>query len=219
MNLRRLGGFASIATVLLAVYALLHIFLLSPRTGLSVQNNWNDPVKVMAAHISSPKTFLLYNINLMLWGICFVPIGLALRCRIENDTFGLMSIALIGTSVASTLQLAAGTIGIVGLPPIVSAQDISGFGALTSVAFSMACAGDFAFGWVILLSGWAGFKSEKLPRFLSLLLMIEGLLIIGEIALIVLGLTALILILINHLWLGIVFLRDSGDTQKRLRLG
>jgi hypothetical protein len=139
---------------------------------------------------------------------------LALRDRLEAGALNLMKIALIGTSIASALWLAAGTIGIKVGFSIANANDISAFRSYFGIWLGLSLAGDFVFGWIILMVGCAGLKTSKLPRILGWLLTVEGIFFIGNLIQGLSGLVGTVLGIITQIWLGIVLLAEKPDVGK-----
>jgi hypothetical protein len=214
MNIQRIGGIGSLVAALLFFFAIAAFFLLFPRFGHIGLKDWGDLVKVMAGQALSPGTFLLYNMHLFFWVICFVPLMLALRERLEPGALNLMQIALIGTSISSALWLAAGTIGIKAGFSIANANDISAFRSYLGIYGGLLLAGDFVFGWIILMVGCAGLNTAKLPRILSWLLIVEGIIFIGNLTQDLSTLVGTVLGIITQIWLGIVLLTEKSDVGK-----
>jgi hypothetical protein len=207
MRFQRIAGVCSMVIAFLSVFLIVALVLLFPRLGLT-PTDWNDPVKGIAAWTASPTTFILWDIDFLLWAMAFVPLALALRYRLEAAAPSLAQIVLIGLSVASALWLAAGTVNIMGKPPIVVANDVSAFRSLSTISLGLGCGADFAFGWALLLVGWAGLKTAKLPKALDWLLLVEGACFILELATMVLSLVGLILAVITSIWIGTILLRE-----------
>jgi hypothetical protein len=216
MNFEKLGGIASIVEVFLSVFLIAFAFILFPRLGLGSLSDLADPIKNMAAWEASPTTFYLRGIDVILWCPTFIILVLALRNLFLNDTPILMMISVIGATIAATLWLFSGVIEIAGKEQIALAKDISAFRAITVTYNCLAAAGDFAFGWVILLIGSAGIKTSKLPRILSWILIIEGICFVLFFAVKPLGILGLILAIISNLWLGIILIsgRNNQNTAK-----
>jgi len=210
MKLQKIGGFGSIGSAFLCAIYLVILLLVFPSLGLVGPSDWNDPVKGLDAGSASPITFFLLNLESILWSIAFILIVLALRERMQASAPNLMRIAVIGVSITSALSLAAGLIGIVGMPSIVSAKDASAFRAVMAMFFGLITAADHALGWALLLSGWAALKTAKLPKILSYGLVIKGVVMILEFTAQPLTLVGLLLGIVFWPWLGIVLLRSKS---------
>ena len=210
MKLQKIGGFSSIGSACLMVIFLVFILLVFPRLGLVELSDWFDPVKGLDAGSASPTTFFLFNLELILWSIAYILIVLALRERMQASAPNLMRIAVIGVSITCALWLAAGLIGIVGMPSIVSAQDASAFRAMMGVYFGLSTAGDFALGWALLLIGWAALKTKGLPRMLSYFSVLNGVVMIFDFVGQPIMMVSMLLSIVFYLWLGIVLLRSKS---------
>jgi hypothetical protein len=181
-----------------------------PRLGLVGPSDWIDPMKGIAAWSASPITFFLFNLEYILFGIAFILIILALRERMQASAPNLMRIAVIGVSIVCAAWLAAGLIGIVGMPSIVSANDASAFRAVNGVYLGLSFAGDHAWGWVLLLIGWAALKTRGLPRTLSYFSVLSGIVGILDFAVAPLMFVYLLFGIIWGVWLGVVLLRSKA---------
>jgi hypothetical protein len=210
MKLHKIGGVASIANAVVCAICLVFLLLVFPRLGLVGPSDWIDPVKNIAAHSASPITFFLFNLEYILWSIFLILIVLALRERMQAGAPNLMRIVVIGASISCALWLATGLIEIVGNPSIVSAKDASAFRALMGVFFGLSNAGDHASGWVVLLIGWAALKTRGLPRILSYLSVLLGIIAILEFAVQPLVFVNVFLSIVWSLWLGVVLLRSKA---------
>lgn len=210
MKLQKIGGFGSIANAILLVIFLVILLLVFPHLGLVGPSDWNDPVKGIDAGSASPITFFLLNLERILWSIAFILIVLALRERMQASAPTFIRIAVIGVSITCALWLAAGLIGIVGMPSIVSAKDASAFRAVMAMSFGLNTAADHALGWALLLIGWAALKTRGLPRILSYFSVLKGVVMILEFAVQPLMFVGMLLGIVFYPWLGIVLLRSKS---------
>jgi hypothetical protein len=210
MKLQKIGGVGSIGFACLCAIYLVFFFLVFPSLGLVGPNDWIDPVKGIAAASASAITFFLFNLESILISIAFILIVLALLERMQASAPNLMRIVVIGVSILCALWLASGLIGIIGMPSIVSVKDASAFRAVNGVGLGLSMAGDHALGWVLLLIGWAALKARGLPRILSYLLMLCGILGILEFAVQPFMFVGLFLSIVWGVWLGIVLLRSKS---------
>ncbi len=209
MKLQKIGGVASIGFACLCAIFLVFYFLVFPRLGLVGSSDWIDPVKINAAWSTSPITFVLFNLEPILFSIALILIALALRERMQAGVPNLMRIVVIGVSIACALLLASALIEITVSPTIASAQDLSTRKAVTAMYLGLIFAGDHALGWVLLLIGWAALKTRGLPRILSYLLMLYGIVAIFEFAVHPFMFVGVILGIIWGVWLGVVLLRSK----------
>jgi hypothetical protein len=76
--------------------------------------------------------------------------------------------------------------------------------------FGLGTAGDSAWGWVLLLIGWAALRTKGLPRILSYFFVLRGVVMILEFAVQPLIIIALLLGIVFWPWLGIVLLRSKS---------
>jgi len=207
MKLQRIGGVGSIASALIGAMAMVIIALVFPRLGLVGPADRMDPIKGMNAESASPITFVLFNLDLILWGMAFVLIILALRERMQASAPNLMRLALIGVSTTYATMLAAGSISILGMPSIVTAKDASAYRAFMGIYFALMVVGDHAAGWAVLLSGWAALKTRSLSRILGYFSVLVGIVFIIELAAKPLMPVGLALSIIWGVWLGVALLR------------
>lgn len=169
-----------------------------------------DAAKGIAAWTASPTTFFSTEIEYILLGIAFLLIMLALRERMQADAPTLTQIALIVTSIACALWIAAGLVSHTMRPAIISAGDASAFRAAMAVFFGLSDGGDHAQGWALLLIGWAALKTAKLPRILGCLIVLAGLIFIFDFLSMVLGIVGMGVLIIQSVWLGVVLLRTKS---------
>jgi hypothetical protein len=210
MKLQKIGGIGSIGTAILIVIILVIITIVFPNLGLVGPSDWSDPVKNFDAMSASPITFFIFNLDFILFSIASILVVLALRERMQASAPNLMRLAIIGVSISCGLWLATGIIGIVGMPSIVSAKDISAFRSVSAVHYGMGgAAGYFAYGWTLLLIGWAALKTKCLPKILSYLFMLAGVVNIFEFVVQPLIFVAILFGIVWGLWLGIVLLRSK----------
>jgi hypothetical protein len=210
MKLQKIGGFGSIASALIGAMALVIVGLFFPRLGLVGPGDRFDPIKGINAESASPIVFILFNLDLILWGMAFILIILALRERMQANAPNLMRIAVIGVATTYALMLAAGLIGILGMPSIVTAKDVFAYRALMGVYFGLMVGGDHAAGWAVLLIGWAALKTRSLPRILGYLSVLVGIVFIIEFAAKPLMPVGLFLSILWGAWLGAVLLRSKS---------
>jgi len=209
MKLQKAGGVASIANAVLTVIFLLIFLVVFPRLGLMGPEDSMDPAKGIRAWVASPLTFFSFEIIYILYGIIFLLVMLALRERMQADAPILTQIALIVTSIACALWLAAGLVEHAVRLPIVNARDTSAYRAAMGVFFGLSDGGDHASGWASLLMGVAALKSAKLPRILGYLTVLVGLLFILDFISLALGMVGLCVWVIWSVWLGRVLLRTK----------
>jgi hypothetical protein len=210
MKLQKIGGVCSIGFACLCAIFLVFFLLVCPRLGLVESSDWIDPVKVNAAWSTSPITFVLFNFVPILFSIALILIALALRERMQAGVPNLMQVVFIGVSIACALLLAAAIIEITVSPTIAGAQNLATRRAVTAMYLGLIFAGDHAMGWVLLLIGWAALKTRGLPRILSYLTMLYGIVLALEFAVHPFMDVGVILGIIWGVWLGGVLLRSEA---------
>jgi hypothetical protein len=125
----------------------------------------------------------------------------------------LMQVVVIGASIACALWIAYGLVGIVGTLSIASAKDYSAYRAVLALLSGLSLGGDGALGWALLLVGWAALKNKGLPRILSYLCVIKGVVMILEFGRAPAIVAGMLLGLVVYPWLGIVLLRSTGSSE------
>lgn len=213
MNFEKIGGIASIVEVFLWIFLMVAISILFPRLGLVNSYDWADPIKNIAAWKASPNTFNFFHADIVLWGLTFVVLVPSLRSRLWDGAPNLMMLSIIGATIAASLWITSGALGIIGKEPIVNANDVSAFMVITVATHSLTNAADFVFGWVLLFIGVAGIKTSKLSQILSWVLIIEGICWILCYAIDPLGLLGFILGIVSNVWLGIILLGSKTNSQ------
>lgn len=76
----------------------------------------------------------------------------------------------------------------------------------------------FAAGWAIVLAGWAGLRSDGLPKLLSAMMLLAGVSMVLSFALLQIGLIGVLLAPIWSGWLGVVFLADRSVPVSQHRI-
>jgi hypothetical protein len=211
MKLQKIGGYGSLGSVLVTAIFLAIVLLVFPRLGLVGPSDRMDPIKGIDAGSASPLPFFLLNLDFILWAMSIIPISLALRERMQSGAPNLMGLAVIGVSIAYAFLFASGIIGIVGMPSIISAKDAAAYRSFIGVYFGLVIAGDHAVGWSLLLIGWAALKTKSLPRILSYLSILIGIIMILEFVVLPFMMLSLFLWVIWSFWLGVVLLRGKLD--------
>jgi hypothetical protein len=174
MKLQKLGGFASIILVCAGLVAIGIAALTLPRLGLSLFGTVTDPVKVMAAYEASPITFRALQPFGLLFPIVFVVVALTLQERMRGKAPNVTRLAVIAASVSAALFLANTLSGTSGMLSIASTKDISAYRAFRLVQNGLSSAAFNAWGWALLLIGWAALKTNALPRLLSSIIVVCG---------------------------------------------
>jgi|WetSurSiteA1Bulk_404760.scaffolds.fasta_scaffold00442_4 hypothetical protein len=216
MKLQRLGGYASILTVVLLVIEIGLAALIASRLGLPMFSNTAvDPLKIMAAYESTPFTFHVLQIFPALMAIALVLVALSLQERMQAKSPNIMRLAVIAASVAFALFLLHTLNSVAGMQSIASSKDVSAYRAVNSIQNGLLAAVVASWGLALLLIGCAAIKTRALPRILGYLCLICGILgailvfmpqvqNMGALVSLLIGLS---LNIIGAVWLGIVLIQ------------
>jgi multisubunit Na+/H+ antiporter MnhE subunit len=220
--MQKLGGYASIISILVVAAAIGLMALTLPRLGLSIQSSTvPDPLKVMAAYEASPMTFRAMQAFGVLIAIALILVALALQERMRANAPGFMRLAVIAASVAFALLLANTIGGTPGMLSIASNKDVSAYRAFTLVQNGLSAAAVNAWGWALLLMGWAAIRTRALPRILSYIILVCGIVAIIGFAVpavtgvvgSVIGYVVVLLNVIGALWLGAVLVKKPEPSM------
>jgi hypothetical protein len=201
MGIQKIGGYGSLINALLMVLFLLVAFQ---------PNDFYDPARGFETISAGYHIFYILYFGLVLSGICYIPMVLALRERMKNSMPNIMGTAIIGVSIACTLWFAAALVGCLGMPLIVSAKDASAYTAVGTVILSVASGGDCTVGFILLLVGCAALKIKTFSRILCYVFILKGLVMILSISIEPLVIVGIILGLLFYPWLGIVLLKSEA---------
>jgi len=163
--LQRWGGAASIVMA--------SAFIAAPLIYLT--GNLRDPLGALTYSLAD----LLYG---PVWGVCLVVSMLALRERIGAAARGRMSVAVPVAIAAAAVFLAVALIRAANReyhithPELGLENNISVLVVWTTFITGLTGAGWHLLGWTWILTGWAGWSSRLLPRPLSLLYVLTGIL-------------------------------------------
>ena len=205
MKMQKIGGISSLVNAFLMVF-----FIVVGGFVLKLQpSDFYDSMTGFDKMRAMPNVFYILYLGGILSSIAYFPMVLALKEKMQDSSPNLMLLALIGVSIICALMFAAAFIGILGMPLIVSSKDASAFRAIGTIYSSLGIASEFSMGWVLLLIGWAALKIKRLPRILSYLFVLKGVVMILEIAVASLSGVGILLGLIFYTWLGIYLLRNK----------
>jgi hypothetical protein len=148
-----------------------------------------------------------------LLSLTIIPIVLAVYDRIQAGAPNRSRIAVISATVASALFLAQALVGIVGGGQVIPANLSAGPApsiALSAVTQGLLAAAVFAAGWSVVFWSWAALSTGALPKPLSYVVLLSGILSIVNFAFPLGGLVGDILVLVWSFWLGAVLLREPA---------
>ena len=206
-SMQQVGGYASLVLGLGMAAILALIFLVLPGRGVGM-NDFSNPQSVT----KYGWALTAFNWIDVISGITTILLALAMRERMQSGAPNRMRLATILASVATALFLGAGIAQVFGWPLIfqTSSGGAPAIAAFYAIAFGIEGAAIFTTGWVALLWGWAGFATKGVPSLISYLLIASGILTIASyssLALVALGLLALVLNVIWALWLAMILLK------------
>ena len=208
MKLQKLGGYAAILFVCTSVVIVIMTLPLLSRYGLAEPGAAFDPVKMLAVYQDASITYNIFDVLTILMGILFVLVALALQERMQGNAPNLMRLAIIAASISAALFLTTSITGYLGNPLITETKDISAYRVLLVMRSCIGYAGFNAWGWALLLIGWAIFKTHALSRILGCIIFVNGLLAILQFVVAQLEYVNYLLLIINMAWLGIVLMRQ-----------
>jgi hypothetical protein len=205
MKLQRVGGFASIGLgCILAIYVVCQLL------GVFQSFDLRDAAKGLQYASASVTAEFISNLLGILGSIAVVLMILAVRDRMEKMAPNLMRIVVIGGSIGGALWLAAALTGIAGVPTILKAQDASAYVAAMALTDGLLGASEHALGWALLLICWVALKNRDLPKVLSYILGLKGVIMIVTLGIIQLQAAGGLLGIISYPWLGIALLRSKS---------
>jgi hypothetical protein len=207
-SLQRVGGYAALVTG--AQFVAILVILFAVLAPLGVTGPGTPPETVLKVATNSTTPFLILNLIEALFSITFLLGALAVRERLQANASNRMRIAVIAASIGSALFLAGNLIAFTGFPAIVAANDASALRALDVVVNGLIVAGVFAFGWMMLLWGWAGISTKGLPTGLNYVLLLAGGIAVLAFLIPVFGLLGVIINVVWAFWLGYVLLRPAS---------
>jgi len=207
MKLQKLGGYASIVLVCGLVVTVVISGLAYSHLGIASSAAQADPAKMMDAYEASPITFRALQPFGILLALTFVLIALALQERMQAKAPNLMRLAVIAASITSALILTLSIASTSGFASIARTKDISAYKAFDAMLSGGYATAMNAWGWALLLMGWAAIRTGALPRILGSLIFVYGIAQIFQFAIAQLEIVSGILFLISMVWLGVVLLR------------
>lgn len=205
-NIQRIGGYAALfqGLLLLVLFAMFVVVLPSQGFLLRDFGDFSKVIPVM-------PSFNIVNAIAVLRSFVFLLIILAVRERIQTGAPNRMRLAVIGASIASTLLLAQGMMGIVGWPILIQNPSVAPTAglALQAVSWSLINSAFIAEGWTSMLFGWAALTSRTLSAPLSIIVMLSGALGLFAPAVGVLVIAGIVLFIVWSVWLGIALLQGA----------
>jgi hypothetical protein len=203
MKLQRLGGYASICSMVVMIIIFFLNFLKAKRFGAL-----SDPRQAMVAYSDTRLYDNILNVLLIVvYALCLIFV-LALYERMQDNARFLSLLALISASAGTVIKIALAVIGTVSMGIIAQAGDVSAFKTFSAMMAGVNLTGGHLFGWAFLFLGFAAIKTRAFSRALSWLLLING--IVWLPAFMFTALIPLVyLVNIGGVWIGIVLLREK----------
>ena len=212
MKLQRLGGYGAIGSASLFAGVMVLMLQLGKRF-----SSLDDPTKFMAAVSTAPVHFyafyLLLIVQFILWQIMF----LALHERMQVKAHQLTRIAVIAASAGTVLAVAFAVMQAETIRKIVQhmapMQDAT-YRAFREIGGGLALTALHFYGWAGLLVGWAILRTRPFSTIPGWLLVVAGLLEIGDFILAWLplpniGAAAHLIDCVAAVWIGIALLRQK----------
>ena len=159
MKLQKLGGFAALAAMCLAI---VYLFL---TTAVSFESS--DLATIMAAVSTAPAVFKALNYLVIGCYFLLLILIVALYERMKADAPTLARIMLIAGTVGSAMQIAEAMIHLKVIEIIIPLQDLSAYRACVATASGIGSLGLHACGWSALLIGCAILKTRLFPKILG----------------------------------------------------
>lgn len=211
MKLQKIGGYASIALVCVVVIVVMGTLSVYSRYGFTESGARFDPANAMTIYADSPIGSRLLSPLGILIGILLLLIALALQERMQTKAPHLMRLAVMAASVSCALYLTITISSTISLASMSGARDISVYRVALVIFSGLRSAASNAWGWALLLSGWAALRTCALPRILSCMILVCGVMAIIRYILPPLpnpfGLIVALLFAISMVWLGVVLIR------------
>ena len=212
-NSQKVGGLAAVIQSILFLITLIFVFVVLPGQGLAGPEAFNDPALALDSAVQSPM-LALFNWLDVAFAVTTVIIVLALHERLQANSPTLIRFATTAGFAAGVLLLLLGMIGFSAVSELarLSVQNPAGaeiaYIAVNAVINSLRPANTFAYGWWVLLVSWVALQSGgALPKPLSYLGLLFGVMGILTFAIPLLGFLGIIVGLIWFGWLGIVLIR------------
>jgi hypothetical protein len=209
MKLQRFGGYAAIASVLVAVAGLL---LLSQLTK-NVVGGVSDPSKFKDLFSTAPVGFYAAAVLMVIYTSLLQIMFIALNERMQNKAPQLTLISLIASSAGTVVMVAVSifnydTIRIAlqhGVPEKIIEARLTFFGNFAELRM---VASHFC-GWAFLLMGWAILRVRPFSTLLGCLFVITGLLNILGFMLRYFEMAGHLCMFVASVWTGIALLRQK----------
>ena len=212
MQLRKFGAISAFILTFQFLATLWLLYVAWPQgapVGWAGLQQLPDSIATYIAEMAGrPTPFLLTNLYNAVFTVPAIVLAVALRQHMAAAP-DRMRLAVIGASIAGGLWLAGGIIPVVCVPQIMAANDASAFRAVSGVVIGLILAATTAAGFAAVLAGSAGLSTRRLPRLLSWMLIIGGIIEIVEFTVPVALVLDPALGAIWSFWIGLILLRKD----------
>jgi len=223
MKMQKLGGFSAIASVCLIVVLIAIAVPYATKHGLNEQGAGLDPAKVMAAYSSSPATIYIASILQILISILGLLVVLGLYERMHGKAPNLTRIMIIAVSASCALSIIRIMINLRGMALMEEITNVSIYKPILMLQNGLNAASNNIDGWILLLIGLAAISTKALPRFITYVFLVIGILqvisfmlpgISGPTGITVLIVVVLFLV-VSYIWLGVVMIKESAVSPSK----
>jgi hypothetical protein len=178
-RLHRIGAYAAFALTLQFLATLAWIAASWPAAGFAGLTEAMAVSFLAQSQAAFPFVLLnLYNASFAASAVVLVTV---MSEYLTQAPF-LMRLAVIAITVAASLFLASGIIPVMSIPQLVRANDSSAVHAVVGIATGLVLSATSAAGTGVVLSGAAALRTGRLPRLLCYLIILDGVMQIGEFA-------------------------------------
>jgi len=211
MRLQKLGGWTAIGLVCVSIASAALLSRIGPQIGptdfaaISL-----DPAKMAAAYAALPVVFSALLPLSILRGVCALLIALALRERMQAGAPVLMRLSVIAASACAAMLSIVAIAAMLGHASFAGSVDMSAYRAFLVMLNGINATAINAFGWELLIIGWAALSTRALPRILSCFIFAAGVAHFIQFAFIHPSVMAArgVLAGISMIWLAVVLLRN-----------
>lgn len=213
--LQRLGGYAALTQAVLLVVLLLCFFLIFPSIGAVVPNEMQEPSEILEGIKANRIGIAVTSASAIISCIVILLIAMGLRDRFGEAAANHLRLAIPAASIASACFLINAILAFTTYPQLANLYAVDKPDVVTSyrtilfIDYATFYAYLFSSGIFTLLIGSAGLKTNGLPRGLSYLLMIAGLIGMMTFVIPVLQFVGIFFAIAWGVWLGVVMIRHS----------
>jgi hypothetical protein len=211
MRLQKLGGWTAIGLVCVSIASAALLSRIGPHIGLTDFAAISlDPVRMAAAYAALQVVFIALLPLSILRGVCALLIALALRERMQAGAPVLTRLSVIAASACVVLLSIVAIAGMLGHASFAGSADMSTYRAFLVMLNGINATAINAFGWELLIIGWAALSTRTLPRILSFFILAAGIAHFVQFAFVHPSVMTArgVLAGISMIWLAVVLLRN-----------